>query len=75
MGQQLLSYDFAWAGNRKQGFSEEFERANINLSLVEAQMVSSIQFFGLVCKALLTICCRIFLKAGNTSPLSIAKTL
>jgi nuclear pore complex protein Nup188 len=40
MGQQLLSYDFAWAGNRKQGFSEEFERANINLSLVEAQMVS-----------------------------------
>lgn len=40
MGQQMLSYDFAWAGSRGQGFAEEFERANINLSLVEAQVVS-----------------------------------
>lgn len=40
MGEKLLSYDFAWAGTRGQGFSEEFERANINLSLVEAQVVS-----------------------------------
>lgn len=42
MGQQMLSYDFAWAGSRGQGFAEEFERANTNLSLVEAQVVSSI---------------------------------
>ena len=41
MGQKLLSFDFAWAGTRNQGFSEEFERANINLSLVEAQVVRS----------------------------------
>jgi len=40
MGDKLLSYDFAWAGSRNRGFSEEFERANINLSLVEAQVVS-----------------------------------
>lgn len=41
MGQKLLSYDFAWTGGRRnQGFSEEFARANINLSLVEAQVVS-----------------------------------
>ena len=40
MGEKLLSYDFAWAGSRNRGFSEEFERANINLSLVEAQVVS-----------------------------------
>ena len=38
-GEKLLSYDFAWAGTRNQGFAEEFERANINLSLVEAQVV------------------------------------
>lgn len=46
MGQRLLSYDFAWAGSRKQGFSEEFERANINLSLVEAQVVSCVYSFN-----------------------------
>jgi nuclear pore complex protein Nup188 len=40
MGDKLLSYDFAWAGTKNRGFAEEFERANINLSLVEAQVVS-----------------------------------
>jgi nuclear pore complex protein Nup188 len=41
MGQKLLSFDFAWTGgSRNQGFAEEFARANINLSLVEAQVVS-----------------------------------
>lgn len=40
MGERLLSYDFAWAGTRNRGFAEEFERANMNLSLVEAQVVS-----------------------------------
>lgn len=39
LGEKLLSYDFAWTGTRNQGFAEEFERANINLSLVEAQVV------------------------------------
>lgn len=39
LGGKLLSYDFAWAGKRNQGFAEEFERANLNLSLVEAQVV------------------------------------
>ncbi|KAI9372592.1 nucleoporin subcomplex protein binding to Pom34-domain-containing protein [Aspergillus egyptiacus] len=38
LGQKLLSYDFAWAGSKNQGFAEEFERANLNLSLVEAQV-------------------------------------
>lgn len=40
LGQTLLSYDFSWAGNKEQGYVGEFERANLNLSLVEAQMVS-----------------------------------
>lgn len=40
LGEKLLSYDFAWAGTRNQGFAEEFERANMNLSLVESQVVS-----------------------------------
>lgn len=39
LGEKLLSYDFAWIGSRNQGFAEEFERANLNLSLVEAQVV------------------------------------
>lgn len=39
LGKKLLSYDFAWTGSRNQGFAEEFERANLNLSLVEAQVV------------------------------------
>ncbi|KAJ5578289.1 uncharacterized protein N7459_007253 [Penicillium hispanicum] len=49
IGQKLLSYDFAWAGTRSQGFSEEFERANINLSLVEAQvsLLNSWKFFAI----------------------------
>lgn len=37
---KLLSFDFAWKGKRNQGFADEFERANLNLSLVEAQVVS-----------------------------------
>ena len=41
LGEKLLSYDFAWAGKRNQGFAEEFKRANINLSLVDAQVVCS----------------------------------
>ncbi|KAJ5247538.1 hypothetical protein N7468_002521 [Penicillium chermesinum] len=49
MGQQMLSYDFAWAGKRGQGFAEEFERANINLSLVEAQvsLLNSWKYFAI----------------------------
>ncbi|KAJ5682477.1 hypothetical protein N7462_005642 [Penicillium macrosclerotiorum] len=49
MGQKSLSYDFAWAGSRKDGFLQEFERANINLSLVEAQvsLLNSWKFFAI----------------------------
>ena len=35
---RILGYDSAWAGK---GYQEEFVRANTNLSLVEAQVVSS----------------------------------
>ncbi|KAJ5687356.1 hypothetical protein N7536_009975 [Penicillium majusculum] len=49
MGDKLLSYDFAWAGTKNRGFAEEFERANINLSLVEAQvsLLHSWKFFAI----------------------------
>ncbi|KAJ5561674.1 hypothetical protein N7535_003864 [Penicillium sp. DV-2018c] len=49
MGSKLLSYDFAWAGSKNRGFAEEFERANINLSLVEAQvsLLNSWKFFAI----------------------------
>ncbi|KAH1598283.1 hypothetical protein KXX44_005657 [Aspergillus fumigatus] len=48
LGDKLLSYDFAWSGTKNQGFAEEFERANINLSLVEAQvsLLHSWKFFA-----------------------------
>ncbi|OJD16527.1 hypothetical protein AJ78_03304 [Emergomyces pasteurianus Ep9510] len=38
LGSKLFGYDFAWLGTRDQGFVEEVKRANLNLSLVEAQM-------------------------------------
>ncbi|KAJ5575079.1 hypothetical protein N7450_008978 [Penicillium hetheringtonii] len=68
MGQRLLSYDFAWAGSRKQGFSEEFERANINLSLVEAQvaLLNSWKFFAVEH-------CQDFMRAGQLVPVLMAE--
>ncbi|THC93823.1 hypothetical protein EYZ11_006712 [Aspergillus tanneri] len=49
LGEKLLAYDFAWAGTRNQGFAQEFERANLNLSLVEAQvgLLHSWKFFAI----------------------------
>lgn len=39
MAEKILSYETAWAGQKSQGFAEEFRRANLNYSLVEAQVV------------------------------------
>ncbi|KAK3340549.1 nucleoporin subcomplex protein binding to Pom34-domain-containing protein [Neurospora tetraspora] len=36
--ESMLSYDVAWDGSRKNGFRHEMERANLNLSLVEAEI-------------------------------------
>ncbi|KAL1969435.1 hypothetical protein VTN77DRAFT_8873 [Rasamsonia byssochlamydoides] len=49
LAEKLLSFDFAWSGKKNQGFAEEFERANLNLSLVEAQvnLFHSWKFFAL----------------------------
>ncbi|KAJ5161616.1 hypothetical protein N7492_007008 [Penicillium capsulatum] len=49
LGHKLLSFDFSWSGNKGQGYSGEFERANLNLSLVEAQMtlLNSWKFFAI----------------------------
>jgi nuclear pore complex protein Nup188 len=35
----LLNYDSAWMGPKKNGFRHEMETANLNLSLVEAEVV------------------------------------
>jgi len=40
LASKMLSYDSSWIGKGDQGFAEEFARANVNLSLVEAQVVS-----------------------------------
>ncbi|KAK2750406.1 hypothetical protein FQN57_003886 [Myotisia sp. PD_48] len=49
LGTQIFGYDFAWAGKQNQGFVEEVKRANLNLSLVEAQMslLHSWKFFAI----------------------------
>ena len=40
LGSKLFGYHFAWTSGGKGGFAEEVRRANLNLSLVEAQVVS-----------------------------------
>jgi nuclear pore complex protein Nup188 len=61
---KLLSFDFAWRGKKNQGFAEEFERANLNLSLVEAQVVGD----RMHCRRNLTdMKSRICSTAGNSS--------
>ena len=40
LANHMLAYDPAWVGRGDEGFAEEFKRANLNLSLVEAQVVS-----------------------------------
>ena len=37
---EMMAYDPAWLGTRSQGFYAEVSRANYNLSMVEAQIVS-----------------------------------
>ena len=40
VAEKTLSYDAGWDGARQNGFKREMERANLNLSLVEAEVVS-----------------------------------
>ena len=40
LGSKLFGYHFGWTSGGKGGFAEEVRRANLNLSLVEAQVVS-----------------------------------
>ena len=41
VAKKMLGYDSSWLGARGSGLAEEFERANSNLSIVEAQVVSA----------------------------------
>lgn len=41
MADEMLRFDPGWRGPRSNGFKTEMERANLNLSLVDAQIVSS----------------------------------
>ncbi|KAL2201591.1 nucleoporin subcomplex protein binding to Pom34-domain-containing protein [Corynascus similis CBS 632.67] len=38
VAESMLSYDAGWAGSRHNGFKREMEAANLNLSLVEAEV-------------------------------------
>lgn len=41
IAEKMLAFDPTWTGIRGQGFAEEMSRANINLSIMESQVVSS----------------------------------
>lgn len=41
IAEKMLAFDPAWAGKGGQGFADEMLKANINLSLMEAQVVSA----------------------------------
>ena len=40
LANRMLAYDLAWTGRKNEGFAEEVRRANVNFSVVEAQVVS-----------------------------------
>ena len=40
LANKMLAYEPAWLGKKDEGFAEEVRRANLDLSLVEAQVVS-----------------------------------
>lgn len=40
LANKMLAYDPAWVGKKDEGFAEELRRANVDLSVVEAQIVS-----------------------------------
>ena len=42
---QMLRKDVAWMGKSNRGFSNEFARANLNLSMVEGQMVGRLMSY------------------------------
>lgn len=75
LANKLLSYDFSWKGKKDQGFASEFERANLNLSVVEAQVVSFLQEnFLEYCIANLKSY-RLYSTVGNSLPLSMRQIL
>lgn len=45
VAESMLGYDAGWAGSRKNGFRHEMETANLNLSLVEAEVVSRLSCY------------------------------
>ena len=51
MAEKVLAYDSAWTGRGDGGFREEFQRANVNMSIVEGQMVgiSELECCGTSC--------------------------
>ncbi len=42
LANKILAYDPAWVGKKGEGFAEEVRRANFDLSVVEAQIVSEL---------------------------------
>ena len=42
LANKVLAFDPAWVGKKGEGFAEEVRRANFNLSVVEAQVVSTL---------------------------------
>lgn len=45
LANKMLAYDPAWVGKKDEGFAEEVRRANFDLSVVEAQVVSILSLY------------------------------
>ena len=63
LANKMLAYDPAWAGKKGEGFAEEVRRANLDLSVVEAQVVSLLSSYEIANTDIW--CNRIFSSAGS----------
>lgn len=62
MSNRMLGFESAWKGQGDEGFAGEFIRANVNLSVVEAQIVG--HEFLVLCFSLISLC-RVSSTAGK----------
>ena len=67
--EEMLGFDAGWGGVKQSGFRKEMETANLNLSLVEAQVVSLLScFFFLFFFVFFVFCFLFFFKKKHSPP-------
>jgi nuclear pore complex protein Nup188 len=70
---KLLRFEPSWSGIRGGGFSYDVAQANINLSVVEAQVVSSLIYLSFI--SLVNLCPSSSSTAGNSSQSNLVSSL